>query len=271
MAEITPQLEQVQAFIKGLGCFEDDEINTIINTPATDLAPLFDKVKGNYRTLLEADADLIAKIQAPLKDSAIGKENQLKKEVRKTLGLNYTEDELKKMPFNDLLLKGIASKRDGDATETEKLRKDIIEWREKYEALESDVPNREKAVEDAWRAKLSERDIREEFIEIFAKETQVQRANIPKMVTAFLGYASQMNWKVSIDDKKQLALTDDKGNVVQNTAGHILKPKEAVKEFIEAVNPNVQNRGEAGPGGDGGSGGASAGEDLLKLVGEGLG
>ena len=93
--------EQVKTFLTNLGLEETDFIR-ISTEEITDFEPIVSKIKGGIAESLKSDTTFLDEITKPFKDAPIGKENQLKKIVRKTFGLNLSEDELKKMPFDEL-------------------------------------------------------------------------------------------------------------------------------------------------------------------------
>jgi len=116
--------------------------------------------------------------------------------------------------------------------------------------LESDLPNKIKQEVEkersVWQSKFDSMTIREEVSNLVAIETpQVKKENIPNFTTAFLGFASQLGYKIAIDSKKVMRLTDSDGNPIQSEKGAI-KVKDLLKTFGETVtNINVVSRGES--------------------------
>jgi len=96
--------EQVKTFFTNLG-LEETDFTKISTEEITDFEPFVSKIKGGIVESLKADTTFLDEITKPFKDAPIGKENQLKKVIRKQFGLSMSEDDLKKMPFDDLVLK----------------------------------------------------------------------------------------------------------------------------------------------------------------------
>lgn len=237
------KIEQVESFFTNLGLAKSD-FDTISTTEVTDYEPYITKIKGNIAESLRADTSFIDEITKPFKDLPIGKENQLKKALRKGFGLNYSEDELKKMPFDDLVIKAKEAIAGGSATQTNELQQQLTEYMEKHEALQNDIPNQIEANDKKWQAKFDALTIRDEVSQLVAVESQVKKENIPNFTTIFLGFVAQSGFKIQIDAKKVLRLTDSDGNPAKTTDGAgILKVKDLLKTFGETLNANIQPRG----------------------------
>lgn len=258
------KLEQLQNFFKTVG-LEDEDFKAIAETDIEDLNPFVEKIKGGIKEHLMADKSFLDEIQKPFKDAPIGKENQLKKEIRKAYNLQMTEDELKKTPFHEILKKGIESQNTSVNGDVEKYKQTATEWMEKYEQLESKIPGIQEEIESKYRSKFQEKEIREELVGRTAIDVpQVQKENLPFFVTAFQGYAEKNGWSVAMAENKALKLVGSDGLPIKNEAGHILKVSDALKEFASKMNMNVAPKGT--PVGASSNGKAS----LLDLMGRGL-
>lgn len=244
--------EQVKTFFTNLG-LEETDFTKISTEEVTDFEPFISKIKGGIAESLKADTTFLDEITKPFKDAPIGKENQLKKVVRKTFGLNLSEDELKKMPFDELANKAKEVLSSATGANTTELQTKLSEYMENFELLKNDVPNIvNEAVEkerSSWQAKFDSMTIREEVAQLVAVEsTGVKKENIPNFTTAFLGFVQQSGYKIAIDAKKIMKLTDLDGNPVQLN-GALLRVKDFLKTFGETVmNMNVAPRGGASDG-----------------------
>lgn len=239
--------EQVKTFFTNLG-LEETDFTKISTEEVTDFEPFISKIKGGIAETLKADTVFLDEITKPFKDAPIGKEKQLKKLVRGAFGLSFTEPELANMPFADLLAKAKEAVSVSSPNNSTELQKQLTEYMEKYEELESGVPTKiQTEVEKeraTWQAKFDSMVIREEVSQLVAVEsTGVKKENIPNFTTAFLGFVQQSGYKIAIDAKKNMKLTDVEGNPVQ-VNGALLKVKDFLKTFGETVmNMNVAPRG----------------------------
>ena len=240
--------EQVKTFLTNLG-LEETDFTKISTEEITDFEQFVSKIKGGIAESLKSDTTFLDEITKPFKDAPIGKENQLKKIVRKTFGLNLSEDELKKMPFDELTNKAKEVIAGSATNNTTELQSKLSEYMEKYESLETDLPTKiEEAVNkerQAWQSKFDSMTIRDEVSQLVAVESQVKKENIPNFTTAFLGFISQSGYRISVDAKKALKVVDNDGNPVQQNNA-IVTVKGLLKTFGETVlNLNTSPRGEA--------------------------
>jgi hypothetical protein len=242
--------EQVKTFFTNLG-LEETDFTKISTEEVTDFEPFISKIKGGITESLKSDTTFLDEITKPFKDAPIGKENQLKKIVRKTFGLTHlSEDELKKMPFEELANKAKEVIAGNSTSNNTELQTKLSDYMERYEALETDLPTKvNEAVEKeraTWQAKFDSMTIREEVAQLVAVESQgVKKENIPNFTTAFLGFVQQSGYKITIDAKKNMKLTDFDGNPAQLN-GTLLRVKDFLKTFGETVmNMNVAPRGGA--------------------------
>jgi len=240
-------VEQLQTFAKGLG-LEQSDIDSL-NGDVTDFNPYIDKIKGSILESIKNDTDFIDSIVKPYKDAPIGKEKQLKKEVRKYFGLQFTEDELSKMQFVDILKKGTEHLKNTDNTALEDFKNKYSQLLEENERIKNEeIPAKIKAVEDTWRNKINEANIKEELIGLISSEKLAPAENLSVYSTAFIGYLAQIGLKIHIDEKKYLSLRDVDGVVAKNADGGILKVKDALTDFSLKMSNNIRERGNASQG-----------------------
>lgn len=264
--------EQVKTFFTNLG-LEETDFTKISTEEVTDFEPFINKIKGGISEQIKKDKTFLDEISKPFGDISLGKENQLKKIVRKTFGLNYTEDELKKIPFEELATKAKEVLSGTTGANNTELQQKLSDYMERFELLENDLPNKvNEAVEKeraSWQSKFDTMTIREEVAQLVAVESQgVKKENIPNFTTAFLGFVQQSGYKISIDAKKTMKLTDLDGNPAQLN-GALLRVKDFLKTFGETVmNMNVAPRG----GGDNNQQLSPGNKDLvaLELMGRGF-
>lgn len=240
--------EQVKTFFTNLG-LEETDFTRIATEEITDFEPFVSKIKGGIAESLKSDTTFLDEITKPFKDAPIGKENQLKKIVRKTFGLTHlSEDELKKMPFDELANKAKEIIAGSATTNTTELQTKLSEYMEKYESLETDLPTKiETAVNEErqkWQSKFDAMTIRDEVSQLVAVESQVKKENVPNFTTAFLGFVSQSGFKITVDSKKALKIVDQDNNPVQQNNA-IVTVKGLLKSFGDTIlNLNTAPRGE---------------------------
>ncbi len=242
MSEV--RVEQIESFLGGLGLDKTDFEN-ISKNETSDFEPYVSKIRQNIQDSLMADTSFVENITKPFKDLPIGKENQLKKQVRKTFGLTFSEDELKKTSFEELLTRAKETVNIGTADQTKNLQEQLTEYMEKYETLKDSIPSEIQKTEQKWQEKFNALSIREELMTVIASETQVKKENLPNFTTVFLGFVNQNNLKIQIDSKKMMKLVDLEGNPAKNNEGGLLKIKDMLKTFGDTMNMNVAPRGTA--------------------------
>ena len=239
------KIEQVKTFFENLG-LESTDFEQLSTSEVTDFSPFITKIKSGIQNEIKTDTAFLEEIVKPYKDAPIGKEKQLKKSVRKAFGLTLSEDELTKMPFDELMSKAKETIASSNSDKSSDLQSQLTEYMEKYEKLETEIlPTEIDKVNKKWQDKFDAINIRQEISELVATDVQVKKENIPNFTTIFMGFIHQSGWKVSITDKKELKLTDQDGNPIKKTDGiGVLKVKDALKMFSETVNFNTTPRGE---------------------------
>ena len=113
------KIEQVQALLKQIG-FDDDDIKRIGMEDVEDYTPFLDKAKSSFKSLLTADTSFVDEIVKPYKDAPIGKEKQLKKQIRSYFNLQIKEDDLAKMTIPEILETATPPLNSANGTEIEK-------------------------------------------------------------------------------------------------------------------------------------------------------
>lgn len=239
------KIEQVKTFFENLG-LESTDFEQLSTSEITDFSPFITKIKSGIQNEIKTDTAFLEEIVKPYKDAPIGKEKQLKKSVRKAFGLTLSEDELTKMPFDELISKAKETIASSNSDKSSDLQSQLTEYMEKYEKLETEIlPTEIDKVNKKWQDKFDAINIRQEISELVATDVQVKKENIPNFTTIFMGYIHQSGWKVSITDKKELKLSDQDGNPIKKGDGvGVLKVKDALKMFSETVNFNTTPRGE---------------------------
>ena len=240
--------EQVKTFFTNLG-LEETDFTRIATEEITDFEPFVSKIKGGIAESLKSDTTFLDEITKPFKDAPIGKENQLKKIVRKTFGLTHlSEDELKKMPFDELANKAKEIIAGSATTNTTELQTKLSEYMEKYEYLETKLTTKIETASNEesqkWQSKFDAMTIRDEVSQLVAVESQVKKENVPNFTTAFLGFVSQSGFKITVDSKKALKIVDQDNNPVQQNNA-IVTVKGLLKSFGDTIlNLNIAPRGE---------------------------
>ncbi|MGV8130471.1 MAG: hypothetical protein ACP5N7_00030 [Candidatus Pacearchaeota archaeon] len=239
------KIEQVKTFFENLG-LESTDFEQLSTSEVTDFSPFITKIKSGIENEIKTDTAFLEELTKPFKDAPIGKEKQLKKAVRKSFGLTFSEDELTKMPFDELISKAKETIASTNTDKSSELQSQLTDYMERYEKLETEVlPSKIEEVNKKWQDKFDAINIRQEVSELVATDVQVKKENIPNFTTIFMGFIHQSGWKVSITDKKELKLTDQEGNPIKKTDGiGVLKVKDALKMFSETVNFNTTPRGE---------------------------
>ena len=266
MSEV--RIEQLQNFFKTVG-LEDSDFQKLSSEEIEDFTPFIDKAKHGIKEVLLTDTEWLESITKPYKDAPIGKEKQLKKEVRSFFNLQLKEDELAKMPLKEILAKGTENLKATDNSEIEKYKNAYSELLEENEKLKNEVlPNSIKEVEDNWRNKISQKEIKEELIGLVATETQVSKENLAVFATTFQGYLRELGLNLHLDEKRTLSIRDKDGLPVKNQEGGVLRLKEAVKDFATKMTGNVKPSGIATAATS--SNGASKHRNLLEIMGKGF-
>lgn len=262
------KVEQIQTFFKSLG-LEDSDFEKLSKEDIEDFTPFVEKAKHGIKEVLLTDNEWIDSITKPFKDAPIGKEKQLKKEVRSFFGLQLKEDELAKMPLKDILAKGTEALKTADHSEIEKYKTAYSELLEENEKLKNEtLPNALKEVEETWKSKVTNKEIKETLMEVVASETQVDKANISLFSTTFQGYLSQSGLSLALDEKKNLSIRNSDGLPVKNSEGGVLKVKDALKDFATKMQVNLKPIGT--PPAGGGGNGTSRYKNRLELMGKGF-
>lgn len=257
------ELEQLQSFFKSVG-LEDSDFEKISKEKVEDFAPYLEKAKLGIKEVLMADTTFLDEISRPYKDAPIGKEKQLKKEVRKFFNLQIKEDDLAKMPLSEILTQGTEHLKSTSTTDIDKLKNDYSLLLEENERLRNEeMPNKITEIENTWKQKIQSKDIFEELMGEVAKETQVQKENISMFATTFQGYLSQQGLKLDIDSKRALKIKDSEGLPAKNKDGGILHLKEALRDFSTKMQVNVKPVGGSSTGATS-SGGTSKYKELLQ-------
>jgi hypothetical protein len=234
------KFEQIENLLKSGFGFDDDDLNKLKTEDIQDLTPYVQKMQSHIREVLTTDTEFVDSLTKPFKDAPIGKENQLKKEVRKYFGLQIAEDELKKTPFSELLKRGTETMKTTVNADVEKLQQAAAEWMEKYEALEASIPTKIQEVEQQFTGKIKEKETHEQLLNLAATEVaQISKENLPHFVISVKGYAREMGHKFIIDDNKNIKILDSEGLPLKNAEGHLVKAKDYVKSFYNNLASNV--------------------------------
>jgi len=237
MSEV--KLDQLQAVLKTFG-LEDEDFQKLSSEALEDTTPYVQKMQAHIKESILTDPEVIESITKPYKDAPIGKENQLKKEVRKYFGLQITEDELKKTKFDELLKRGTETMKTSVNADVEKLQQAASEWMEKYEQLEAKIPTIEQEVEQKYISKIREKETNEVLLSLTAMEVpQIAKENIAMFVKALSGYSKTEGHKISIDENKNIKVYDSSGLPLKDANGHIIKAKDYIKNFANGITSNV--------------------------------
>lgn len=235
------KIEQVQALLKQIG-FDDDDIKRIGMEDVEDYTPFLDKAKSSFKSLLTADTSFVDEIVKPYKDAPIGKEKQLKKQIRSYFNLQIKEDDLAKMTIPEILETGTSALKSADGTEIEKYKQSYSNMLEEYEALKNDIPNKLKEVEDVWKSKFQAKEIHSELMKQVATGTSVPKENIDLYATTFHGYLKQRGLALDLE-KNSLKLKDSDGLPARDEKGGVLHLKDMLKEFSDKMQTNVKPTG----------------------------
>ena len=235
------KIEQVQALLKQIG-FDDDDIKRIGTEDIEDYTPFLDKAKSSFKSLLTADTSFVDEIVKPYKDAPIGKEKQLKKQIRSYFNLQIKEDDLAKMTIPEILETGTSALKSADGTEIEKYKQSYSNILEEYEALKNDIPNKLKEVEDVWKSKFQAKEIHSELMKQVATGTSVPKENIDLYATTFHGYLKQRGLALDLE-KNSLKLKDGDGLPARDEKGGVLHLKDMLKEFSDKMQTNVKPTG----------------------------
>ncbi len=235
------KIEQVQALLKQIG-FDDDDIKRIGTEDVEDYTPFLDKAKSSFKSLLTADTSFVDEIVKPYKDAPIGKEKQLKKQIRSYFNLQIKEDDLAKMTIPEILETGTSALKSADGTEIEKYKQSYSSILEEYEALKNDIPNKLKEVEDVWKSKFQAKEIDSELMKQVATGTSVPKENIDLYATTFHGYLKQRGLALDLE-KNSLKLKDGDGLPARDEKGGVLHLKDMLKEFSDKMQTNVKPTG----------------------------
>lgn len=233
------KIDQIQNVLKTFG-LEDSDFERLTKEDVEDFSPFVQKVQTHIKSELMSDTSFTDEIIKPYKDAPIGKENQLKKEVRKYFGLEMTEDELKKTPFRDILTKADETRKATVGTDVDKYKSLYMQTLEEKEALEAKIPTIQQEVEGKYMAKIREKETEEELVKLSAIEApQVQKENLHMFVNAMLGYAHKSGHKIVKDDSGAVRVFDAEGLPLKDSNGHVMKVKDYVKNFANGIVSNV--------------------------------
>lgn len=265
------KVEQIQGFLKNFG-LDDTDFDKLAKEEIEDFTPFVEKAKHGIKEDLMSDTDFLADIVKPYKDAPIGKEKQLKKEVRKYFNLAIKEDDLAKMPLSDILAMGTETlkKNDNSDEEITKVKNAYADLLEEHEKLRNEVlPKSIEEVENKWKNKLNKKEVHEALMNEIAKETAVPKENIGVWATSFSGYISQNGLVIERDVRGALKLKDSDGMPAKDANGNILHVKDALRDFAVRMSVNVKPVGAAQQVGTV-QGQANRGRDLLNKLGKGF-
>ena len=237
------KVEQVQSLLKQIG-FDDDDLKKIGSEDVEDFTPFLEKAKSSFKSLLTADTTFVDELVKPYKDAPIGKEKQLKKQIRTYFNLQIKEDDLAKMTIPEILETGTSALKATDNSEIEKYKQSYSSILEEYEALKNEIPNKLKEVEDVWKSKFQAKEIHSELMKQVATGTSVPKENIDLYATTFHGYLKQRGLALDLE-KNSLKLKDADGLPARDEKGGILHLKDMLKEFSDKMQTNVKPTGTA--------------------------
>lgn len=265
MSEI--KIDQLKSALSAFGLDESD-FNTLSNESVEDFAPYVEKVKSGIRDLLVSDTSFLDEISKPYKDQSIGKEKQLKKDVRKFFNLEIKEDELLKTPISEMLKRGTESIKTSTSEDVEKVKtaySQLLEDHEKF--VNEDYPKKIAERDAYWKDKLDQRNIIEELQTAVAMKTQVPKENLMFFTETFKGAMERQGLTWNIDAKRNLTLKDKDGLPAKNEDGSLLKVDEALKIFATKLQVNTKPIGQAPQGSETKT---SNSRELLKVLGKGF-
>ena len=247
MSEI--KIDQIKSALTSLG-LDDSDFQKLSSETIEDFSPFVDKVKSGLRDVLVSDTSFLDEISKPYKDQSIGKEKQLKKDIRKFFNLEIKEDELLKTSISDMLKRGTESIKNTTSEDIEKVKttySQLLEEHEKF--VNEDYPKKIEERDNYWKDKLNQKNIIEEIQVAVASKTQVAKENLSFFSETFKGAMERQGLSWNIDAKRSLSLRDKDGLPAKNEDGTLLKVDDALKAFATKMQMNIKPAGQPTQGG----------------------
>ena len=238
-------MENVTALLTNIG-FDENDISVLTKEEKIDdLSPFTEKVKGNFYDLLKSDNDFIESITKPVKDLSIGKEKQLKKQVRNYFGLkedDLTDDKIISVGIDKIIERGLSKIKPADDKST--LNSEIYELSEQVEALKSQLLEKDNEVEKRITQFKKAKETDEELINLINADPLASKGNTVYIATAIKGFLSAKGIYIDIDEKKNLKLLANE-IPAKDEHGNLLKINKVIKDFMENINPSTHTRGNS--------------------------
>lgn len=261
------KIEQLKSTLTSLG-LDDVDFQRLSTEQVEDFSPFVDKVKSGLKDVLLSDTSFLDEVSRPYRDQSIGKEKQLKKDIRKFFNLEIKEDELLKTPISDMLKRGTESIKTTTSEDIEKVKtaySQLLEEHEKF--VNEDYPKKIEERDNFWKDKLNQKNIIEEIQTAVASKTQVPKENLLFFSETFKGVMERQGLSWSIDAKRNLSLRDKDGLPAKNEDGSLLKVDEALKIFATKLQVNIKPTGQANPAT---TAKVSNSRELLRTLGQGF-
>lgn len=230
-------------FVKSVG-IEDADIEAIKSLkPEDDLTPYKEKIFNNFKETLKADQEFTSQFTKDFDNRLIGNQNKIKKQIRKQFGFDIKEDDLAKMPIEDLLKKAHEATDQTKDANLQELRTKQLEALEENERLK-EIHKKELEDEKGKTTQfIKGYETKHKLQNLILGETPIIPKNIDTAMGAYDGYLNIKGWKLDVDAKGNLILLDTKtgGLVLENNAP--VKVSETIKELFASFIPNGNGRG----------------------------
>jgi hypothetical protein len=197
-----------------LGLTEEDI--KLVSAEDSDLTPVLEKIKGNYFELAKKEPSFIESITEPLKSQVIGKENQYKKLIKNSFGLDLTNEDLAKTD-GAKLMELAKQKMQTELSSNETL----VAYQNKNTELLSVLQEKEELIE-------SIKNESEQKINSFIKKSQIDKIFLQKLEAE------------SLIKKENILTFKDVLMSLISTSGYILEPNtKGDLELLESNNTPV--------------------------------
>ena len=219
-----------------------DEDIEALKVEDSDVSVFTSKIFNNYKETLKSDEEIKQHFTKDVTGQLIGKDNQLKKMLRKEFGLSdITEKELKELNVEDFIKKAKEKIPTKDANE--ELNAKIIELSELLEKKDSDYEsllNEEKQKALNYISSFKKNDKLKTNI---LKYSETKADNVDMALGAFNGMLSVKGWLVDINDRDELILKNVKDNspvIIDNKRVNV---NDIIPIFFKDLAPAKNERG----------------------------
>ena len=233
-------------FLEQLG-FEQQDIELLnSDQKIEDFTPFLDKINSTFADKIKQDETFVEQLAKPYKEQLIGKENQIKRALRKAFALDIKEDDLKKIDFNKLLEQGLQHIKSNENSDDLKTR--LVEEMEGKEAmieqLKSEYEAKIEALNNKFEYEKRQGEIDKNILSELEAEPLVEKQNLNFMLRTMKGLLSQDGYKLDITAQKKIVILDENGIPAKDIDGKSLTFNKYLKNNLVQLKGNIFSKGE---------------------------